>query len=232
MVIVTEEFQPAPYMTEFVGAQMRAFTLMLCIVVADYVTGRDTRRRAAYALAVVVSAAVVAPLESLHALGTWYEFAEMTILSLSFVGLILQNFVNWLILGGAATFVYTDRRWAHAARARMHAAEIGRAQTARRTLEFRLQAMQARVEPQFLFNTLAQVHDLYRVDAARGQRMLDELIAYLRAAMPKMRDTSSTVGQEIELVRAYLVIVRCVWAIGSHSRSRRPRRSATPACRR
>ena len=37
--------------------------------------------------------------------------------------------------------------------------------------------------------------------------MLDELIAYLRAAMPKMRDTSSTVGQEIELVRAYLGIV-------------------------
>lgn len=38
--------------------------------------------------------------------------------------------------------------------------------------------------------------------------MLDELIAYLRAAIPKMRDTSSTVGQEIELVRAYLGIVR------------------------
>jgi LytS/YehU family sensor histidine kinase len=38
--------------------------------------------------------------------------------------------------------------------------------------------------------------------------MLDELIAYLRAAMPKMRDTSSTVGQELDLVRAYLGIVR------------------------
>ena len=37
--------------------------------------------------------------------------------------------------------------------------------------------------------------------------MLDELIAYLRAAMPKMRDTSSTLGQELELVRAYLGIV-------------------------
>ena len=35
---------------------------------------------------------------------------------------------------------------------------------------------------------------------------------YLRAAMPKMRDTSSTVGQEIDLVRAYLAIVRLVSA--------------------
>ncbi len=90
----------------------------------------------------------------------------------------------------------------------MHAAELERTRTAKRTLESRLQAMQARVEPQFLFNTLAQVHDLYRADRAQGERMLDELIAYLRAAMPKMRDTSSTVGQELELVRAYLGIVR------------------------
>jgi LytS/YehU family sensor histidine kinase len=38
--------------------------------------------------------------------------------------------------------------------------------------------------------------------------MLDELIAYLRAAMPHMRDTSSTVAREVELARAYLDIVR------------------------
>ena len=38
--------------------------------------------------------------------------------------------------------------------------------------------------------------------------MLDELIAYLRAAMPLMRDTSSTLAQELELVRAYLAIVK------------------------
>jgi LytS/YehU family sensor histidine kinase len=67
--------------------------------------------------------------------------------------------------------------------------------------------MQARVEPQFLFNTLLQVRDLYRASASRGEQMLDELIAYLRAAMPKMRDTSSTIGQELDLVRAYLGIV-------------------------
>ncbi len=187
--------------------QICAFTLMLCIVVADYVTGRDTHRRAAYALAVVASAAVVAPVESLVLLATWPEIAEMRIVSVSFFGLNLEKFAEWLILGGAATFVYTDRRRALAARARMHAAELERTHAAKRTIESRLQAMQARVEPQFLFNTLAQVHDLYRADRALGERMLDELIAYLRAAMPKMRDTSSTVGQEIELVRAYLCIV-------------------------
>ncbi len=66
--------------------------------------------------------------------------------------------------------------------------------------------------------------DLYRADAALGERMLDELIAYLRAAMPKMRDTSSTVGQEIELVRPIWRSSGCASASDSPSRSsRRPR---------
>jgi LytS/YehU family sensor histidine kinase len=38
--------------------------------------------------------------------------------------------------------------------------------------------------------------------------MLEELIAYLRAAMPHIRDSASSLAQEIELVRAYLGIVK------------------------
>jgi LytS/YehU family sensor histidine kinase len=90
----------------------------------------------------------------------------------------------------------------------MQAAELERIAAAKQTVESELQAMQARVEPQFLFNTLARVKQLYRLDPAQAEPMLDEFISYLRAAMPRMRDTSSTIRQEIELVRAYLGIVR------------------------
>jgi LytS/YehU family sensor histidine kinase len=68
--------------------------------------------------------------------------------------------------------------------------------------------MQARVEPPFLFDTLARVRQLYDRDPDTGDRVLDELIADLRAAMPRMRDTSSTVQQEVDLVRAWLAIAR------------------------
>jgi LytS/YehU family sensor histidine kinase len=68
--------------------------------------------------------------------------------------------------------------------------------------------MQARVEPQFLFNTLIHVERLYEIDVILASRTLDDLIAYLHAAMPLMRDTSSTVAQELELARAYLDIIR------------------------
>ncbi len=105
-------------------------------------------------------------------------------------------------------FLYADRRAAQQTEARLRAAQLDRARRSRLALESRLQAMQARIEPQFLFNTLAQVERHYALEPTRGARMLDELIAYLRAAMPLMRDTSSTLAQEIALARAYLDIVR------------------------
>jgi signal transduction histidine kinase len=184
----------------FLMEQLGAFILMLVLVATDRITDGDPRRRATYAVAVVVSAMLYTPLLTLIDLlseFTWIEFVKGT----------LYSFFEWVVLAGVATFIYTDRRRARAALARMRTAEVERAHAAKRTLESRLQAMQARVEPQFLFNTLAQVRDLYRASAVRGERMLDELIAYLRAAMPRMRDTSSTVGQEIDLLRAYLGIV-------------------------
>jgi len=68
--------------------------------------------------------------------------------------------------------------------------------------------MQAQVEPQFLFDTLVDVEALYRADAPRAAENLDRLITYLRVALPRLRETGSTVDAEIELVQAYLEVVR------------------------
>ena len=74
-------------------------------------------------------------------------------------------------------FFHADRRAARKTAQVLHDAELHRIRRSRLALESRLQAMQARVEPQFLFNTLAQVERLYEVDPALGARMLDDLIA-------------------------------------------------------
>src|SRR4030095_1028436 len=120
----------------------------------------------------------------------------------------LYTYLDLVLFGGGVVWVINDRRRAALGRARMHGAEMERITAEKRGTEPALRGMRARVEPQFLFNTLAQVKQLYERDAPVGEQMLDELIAYLRAAMPKMRDTSSTVGQEVELARAYLAIVK------------------------
>jgi hypothetical protein len=78
----------------------------------------------------------------------------------------------------------------------------------RQITEARLQALQAQVEPHFLYNTLANVQALTEVDPPAANQMVGHLIQYLRSALPKMRESTSTVGQEIELVRAYLNILQ------------------------
>ena len=78
----------------------------------------------------------------------------------------------------------------------------------RQVTEAKLMALQAQVEPHFLYNTLASVQALTEVDPTRAHAMTGHLIQYLRNALPKMRESISTVGQEVELVRAYLNILQ------------------------
>lgn len=81
-----------------------------------------------------------------------------------------------------------------------------------RLLEARLAAMQAQVEPQFLFETLVDVEATYERDPQLAAQQLDRLIAFLRVALPGLRGngqtSGSTLGNELALVDAYLDIVR------------------------
>jgi hypothetical protein len=78
----------------------------------------------------------------------------------------------------------------------------------RQVAEARLQALQAQVEPHFLFNTLAAVEHLIETDPPRAATMQRHLIAFLRGAMPRMRGEAVTLGDEVELCRNYLAIMK------------------------
>jgi len=78
----------------------------------------------------------------------------------------------------------------------------------RQVVEARMAAMQAQVEPHFLFNTLASIDHLIEVDAPRASRMQKNLIALLRASMPAMRESAATLGRELQVVRPYLEILK------------------------
>ncbi|MDP2369949.1 histidine kinase [Rhodoferax sp.] len=86
--------------------------------------------------------------------------------------------------------------------------EAEQSDVSRQVTEARLQALQAQVEPHFLYNTLANVQALNEVDPPAANQMVGHLIEYLRASLPKMRESTSTVGQELDLVRAYLNILQ------------------------
>ena len=92
--------------------------------------------------------------------------------------------------------------------ARILRAEAERHQLEKNVLEARLALMQAQVEPHFLFNTLANVQHLVETDPGAAGRMLESLITYLRAALPQMREASTTLGREVDMAAAFLDIHR------------------------
>jgi len=83
----------------------------------------------------------------------------------------------------------------------------------RQVVEARMAAMQAQVEPHFLFNTLASIDHLIETDPQRASKMQKNLIALLRASMPTMREANGAqgrrdLGRELAVIRPYLEILK------------------------
>ena len=111
-----------------------------------------------------------------------------------------------LVLFVMRMFARAQQRAEHKADAAVAVADHETLQ--RQIVEARLQLLQAQVEPHFLFNTLAAVEHLIETAPARAAQMQRHLIEYLRAALPRMRQQSATLGQEIELCVSYLKIMQ------------------------
>jgi hypothetical protein len=122
-----------------------------------------------------------------------------SVLILAFIPLFVVLLITKYLLG-------RQRRALAFAEEKKQEAQIST--VSRQITEARLQALQAQVEPHFLYNTLANVQALTEFDPPAANQMVGHLIQYLRASLPKMRENTSTVGQELELVRAYLNILK------------------------
>ncbi|AVP99514.1 sensor histidine kinase [Ahniella affigens] len=120
--------------------------------------------------------------------------------------LLSAAMIYGLFGGGIAVFTY----WGEPRRRKAHAeAEVMRANKAES--EQRLSLLQSQVEPHFLFNTLAAVRASLRTQPADAEAMLDALIDYLRATIPKIRSQGqhdSTLGDQLDLVGHYLRLMQ------------------------
>src|SRR6266699_389728 len=113
----------------------------------------------------------------------------------------------FILLSAAIKIAYAGRVKAEAKAA--EAQEVAEAESLQRqVVEARMAAMQAQVEPHFLFNTLASIDHLIEVDPPRASRMQKNLITLLRASMPAMREKATSLGRELEVVRPYLEILK------------------------
>lgn len=117
----------------------------------------------------------------------------------------------WVVASAIIKITYKGRIQAEVKAAQ--ATETAEAESLKRqVVEARMAAMQAQVEPHFLFNTLASIDHLIETDPPRASQMQKNLIALLRASMPSMRDTadagSRDLGRELAVVRPYIEILK------------------------
>jgi signal transduction histidine kinase len=128
-----------------------------------------------------------------------HESPQMTAL----IALLVEGllFGPWIALGAMV------RQRDLFARHQALAFQLERSELEREASEARLRLLQAQVKPHFLFNTLANVQALVDSGSPRASSVLRSLVAYLRAAMPRLQESTTTIGQEVELAQAYLEVM-------------------------
>lgn len=193
--------------TWFVRYLVQFGPVLLAVAIADSLPLAGRKRLAALAIALLIGAQVQWPIRctyepqsqtacTLFRQSPWGSWKAMS-----------QDMTATIVFAMPLAFVAFSRRRELRVRRALHAAEVERLELQRKTLEADLQGMQAQVEPAFLLDTLRHIGALCGDDPVTGTRLLDELIVYLRAALPDLRATRSTLRKESALARAYLAIL-------------------------
>jgi LytS/YehU family sensor histidine kinase len=123
------------------------------------------------------------------------------------IGFLMLTFAGIFFAPWIALFAMVRQRDAFA-RHQALAFQLERSELERKALDARLRLLQAQVEPHFLFNTLANVRQLVDSGSPQASRVLNSLISYLRAAVPRLHERTTTLGQEVQLVSAYLEVMQ------------------------
>lgn len=128
------------------------------------------------------------------------------------VGDMLMD-LAWLAIVASAIIKITYKGQLQAEVKAAQATEVAESESLKRqVVEARMAAMQAQVEPHFLFNTLASIDHLIETDPVRASKMQKNLIALLRASMPTMREANAQgtrdLARELAVIKPYLEILK------------------------
>lgn len=121
---------------------------------------------------------------------------------------IAGDALRWSLWGGFVLAANGHAR-RHARAAMLLAQErVERERADQRRAEADLQLLQAQIQPHFLFNLFAHVRRLYRVGPSDGRQAIERMRSYLKEVMEAIGAREATVARELELVRAYLELMK------------------------
>lgn len=116
----------------------------------------------------------------------------------------LGDLLRWTMVAASASAAYAFWRAGAAAAARTQDAQRLHSEFQRLASQTDLNRLQRQIEPHFLFNTLATVRGLYRIEPDQGARLLADLMQFMRSSLATSAEGLCALGQELDLVSAYL----------------------------
>ena len=120
------------------------------------------------------------------------------------VGSIL---LNSLVISAILSAIFFAREREAKAKAALVAERLRVEQVERQATLANLRALQAQIEPHFLFNTLANATSLIDAHPARAKHMLEVFIRFLRASLAATRRSTTTLADEFALLRDFLEVI-------------------------
>lgn len=112
------------------------------------------------------------------------------------------------LFGSVISYFFYSREKIRAGEALLQEERIKRLLVEKKAAETDLRLLQAQVEPHFLFNTLSNILSTLQTDGRAAEEMLLDLTRYLRTSLSRSRQDRTTIGQEMDTVRAYLNIFK------------------------
>ncbi len=198
MVVVLMAITPRPEglwnLKEFIGTS--GFALWLALVVAMLLCkGRGLINRLPMALGILCSISLPMALAAFGAgfvkqidLGLGYGLLMPEVNTMHFISSIAL--MTGLITAIALRYFYVREQWQ--AQVNAHA-------------KAQVDALQARIRPHFLFNSMNSIASLIRRDPVTAERAVEDLADLFRAALGA-GNSESTLGEEIILAERYLGI--------------------------
>lgn len=113
---------------------------------------------------------------------------------------ILLNTINWTVL----LFVWSLGYFAYVYFVRSRREEIRNLRLETASRDNQLNTLRAQMNPHFMFNALNGIRGLVDEDPDKAKRAITQLSAILRNAMATVRRDVVPLGEEIDIVKAYL----------------------------
>jgi sensor histidine kinase YesM len=157
---------------------------------------------------------------------TYYSLVSTAgvVLGFGLVALVLQPsmFVNWLrnprmvmtmavssvLISVILSVVLYLRARRERAEAELEREKLRSERVEREAVLANLRALQAQIEPHFLFNTLANVTSLIDQEPAKARHMLESFVRFLRSSLATTRTEATTLRAEAELIAAFLEVLQ------------------------